>query len=297
MPSNVRKEVITREYYPDLGGGGTTRQIAAQGQKGDDRLAHVNRFEEELLKRLGGAGTVNPRTGLKQFYWDGFSWYPDEAITQPTAPATTNPATITKAYTPYVAGTGQVRTDVQPTSSGGEEAYPEYSPDSSSGYNMDFPTNIMPTSSSSSSSYSGLPTPYRDDLLKALMPRLQSSITEMEPNIDKYVSEALGAYQQAMQNALRINVPKSLTNLSNRGILNSTEGQKTLSKVYSDAATDASTKGYNTAMEAALLKANMPTVLAAIAELGKYSSSESQSKTEDPTKMYSIIASMLAGQF
>jgi hypothetical protein len=123
----------------------------------------------------------------------------------------------------------------------------------------------------------------------------------MEPNIDKYVSEALGSYQQEMQNALRTNVPKSISSLSNRGILNSTEGQKILGKVYSDAATDASTKGYTTAMQAALLKANMPTILAQIADLGKYSTSSgsgtSSSYSSDPTKMYAIMAGMLSGEF
>ena len=294
MPSNVRREVITREYYPDAQGGGM-KQVAAQGQRGDDRLAHVNRFEEELLKRLGGAGTVNPKTGLKQYYWDGLTWMPDESTYSPVASASTSSPALQANLA--AANAAYPLTSTPTTTTTPDDSYDDYSEDTSSGYNMDFPTNIMPTTSTSSSSYTGLPAPYRDDLLKALMPRLQESVTNMEPNIDKYTAEALGAYQQAMQNALRTNVPKSLSNLSNRGILNSTEGQKTLSKVYSDAATDASTKGYNTAMQAALLKANMPAVLAAIAELGKYSSAESSSESSDPTEMYSIIASMLSGQF
>ena len=128
-------------------------------------------------------------------------------------------------------------------------------------YNVDFPTDLKSYSQSSGSSYAGLPTDYRDSLLQALMPRLKSAVTNMEPNIDKYTQEALASYQQGLQNALRTNVPASIRNLSNRGILNSTEGQKILGKVYSDAATDASTKGYTTAMQAALLKANMPEVL------------------------------------
>lgn len=42
--------------------------IAGQGRKEDTLLAHISPAEASLLKRLGGAGTVNPATGLLQFY-------------------------------------------------------------------------------------------------------------------------------------------------------------------------------------------------------------------------------------
>ena len=37
------------------------------GQGGDTELVHVNRREAEMLKRLGGQGTVNPNTGLREY--------------------------------------------------------------------------------------------------------------------------------------------------------------------------------------------------------------------------------------
>lgn len=48
------------------------RVLAGLGEVGDDgvrdtELVHVNPFEIEILKALGGVGTVNPRTGLRQF--------------------------------------------------------------------------------------------------------------------------------------------------------------------------------------------------------------------------------------
>src|SRR3990167_3864847 len=46
------------------------QQAAMMGQRGDNQLAHVNNYEAELLKRLGGIGTRNPMTGLRQFYID-----------------------------------------------------------------------------------------------------------------------------------------------------------------------------------------------------------------------------------
>ena len=47
--------------------------IAAQGRYGDTRLAHVTPEEEALLQFFGGAGTTNPKTGLKEFYDIGSS--------------------------------------------------------------------------------------------------------------------------------------------------------------------------------------------------------------------------------
>ncbi|PKN20880.1 MAG: hypothetical protein CVU71_03625 [Deltaproteobacteria bacterium HGW-Deltaproteobacteria-6] len=46
----------------------TTAAIASKGQNGDTMLAHINTAEASLLKALGGSGTVNPRTGLPQFW-------------------------------------------------------------------------------------------------------------------------------------------------------------------------------------------------------------------------------------
>ena len=45
--------------------------IAAMGDGGDTTLAHVNLTEVALLKAHGGAGTINPRTGLVEFKGKG----------------------------------------------------------------------------------------------------------------------------------------------------------------------------------------------------------------------------------
>ncbi|MHB8110492.1 MAG: tape measure protein [Syntrophorhabdaceae bacterium] len=42
--------------------------VAAAGRGGDTMLAHINPAEAAILKMLGGSGTVNPRTGLPEFY-------------------------------------------------------------------------------------------------------------------------------------------------------------------------------------------------------------------------------------
>ena len=43
-------------------------KIAKMGRNGDTELAHITKTEEYLLKMLGGAGTINPKTGLKEFH-------------------------------------------------------------------------------------------------------------------------------------------------------------------------------------------------------------------------------------
>jgi len=48
----------------------TLENVADKGRMGDTELVHVNKFEKELLKSLGGSGTTNPETGLKEYFWN-----------------------------------------------------------------------------------------------------------------------------------------------------------------------------------------------------------------------------------
>ena len=45
--------------------------IANQGEDGDTELAHINSYEAKLLKSVGGSGTINKTTGLKQYKGGG----------------------------------------------------------------------------------------------------------------------------------------------------------------------------------------------------------------------------------
>jgi hypothetical protein len=46
-------------------------EISSKGVKGDTELAHINRFESRILRMLGGSGTINLETGLKQYFGGG----------------------------------------------------------------------------------------------------------------------------------------------------------------------------------------------------------------------------------
>jgi hypothetical protein len=47
------------------------KEIAGKGIGGDTELAHINTFESRILRMVGGAGTINPETGLKQYFGGG----------------------------------------------------------------------------------------------------------------------------------------------------------------------------------------------------------------------------------
>ena len=53
--------------------------IASKGDEGDTALAHVNSFEVELLRAVGGSGTINAKTGLLEFKGGGGSSKPTES--------------------------------------------------------------------------------------------------------------------------------------------------------------------------------------------------------------------------
>lgn len=47
----------------------TVEYLRSQGRGGDTILAHINPMEAEMLKAMGGSGTINPNTGLPEFGW------------------------------------------------------------------------------------------------------------------------------------------------------------------------------------------------------------------------------------
>jgi len=55
---NKLKVWLIRQLYTDL---------ASKGRMGDTRLAHINDYEADLLKSVGGSGTINPATGLSEY--------------------------------------------------------------------------------------------------------------------------------------------------------------------------------------------------------------------------------------
>jgi len=158
---------------------------------------------------------------------------------------------------------------------------------------FDIPTDIKPWSTTINQSYNGIGSEYSNALMSALMPNLIDQIKNRNQYIDQYTGEALGTYQQQLMNYLKQNIPAAISQLANRGIISSTEGNKILANVMSTAARDASTKGYETAMQAAMKKAETPFLLGNLAHLGQFTNSTGVSYQEDPTVMYRTIAELI----
>ena len=53
------------------------QKISNLGRFGDTRLAHVTPQEEKMLKAMGGSGTINPYTGLPEYYGNPLSGLTD----------------------------------------------------------------------------------------------------------------------------------------------------------------------------------------------------------------------------
>ena len=134
--------------------------------------------------------------------------------------------------------------------------------------------------------YSGLPESYRDQLLSFVMPQLQSSVQNMPRNIDTFTNQALGSYRQELDRAMKEMIPREINQLANRGVLNSSVASDTLSQATSRAATQSATKGYETAMQGALMKNQIPNTLSGLLTYGV--------SNQDPTVMYRTMAQLLA---
>jgi hypothetical protein len=61
------------------------RMLEKKGRGNDTLLAHITMKEAQMLKDAGGAGTVNPETGLLEFYdgYDGMSYAEGESYVKP----------------------------------------------------------------------------------------------------------------------------------------------------------------------------------------------------------------------
>ena len=47
----------------------SAQKLQAAGRGGDSMLAHITPREAQMLKSIGGGGTINPKTGLLEFKW------------------------------------------------------------------------------------------------------------------------------------------------------------------------------------------------------------------------------------
>jgi len=157
-----------------------------------------------------------------------------------------------------------------------------------------FQPDLYPTSSgtNTSTSYSGLPSEYLDQLMQGLMPELMRSIQGMPQAIDEYTGKASQMYEGMGRRLLDDAMPGILNNLAGRNVLNSSVASDAISKtatniipMFTDAALQAGMKG-------AEMKANIPSILGNIANLGRVSesSAEGTSESSNPLAPYELLS-------
>jgi len=103
--------------------------LASKGRNGDKILAHITPKEAKKLKKEGGAGTINPETGLMEFY-DGFDAGGYMAGADYQAPQVQAAPDFTAVSSPVSAGAEYTGGGYTPTADAGSYAAP------SSGYNF-----------------------------------------------------------------------------------------------------------------------------------------------------------------
>ena len=63
----VKQRMSAPQQAPAGFAKGGLNAIAKAGRRGDTRLAHITPFEDRLLRAHGGAGSINPRTGMPEY--------------------------------------------------------------------------------------------------------------------------------------------------------------------------------------------------------------------------------------
>lgn len=143
-----------------------------------------------------------------------------------------------------------------------------------------------------SQTYQGIGQDWQKKLMSSVMPQLTDSVNNMSGNIDSYLDNSMKAYGQQLQDTLKTNIPKTVTNLANRGVLDSSTASNAISRTQQSAYKNYADQGYQAALQAALLKLKMPEVLTNIAGLGQYATKYD----EDKTALYQTLAQMLMYQ-
>ena len=83
------------------------QQLPQYGRYGDDMVAHISSDEARLLKSLGGSGTINPHTGLPEFFSIGSVFKPVQQAVGQLNPF--NPGSATGKAIGSVPGVSQLQ--------------------------------------------------------------------------------------------------------------------------------------------------------------------------------------------
>ncbi|GEM_PF-3729137 len=148
-----------------------------------------------------------------------------------------------------------------------------------------FQPNLFPHSSSSS--FAGLSKKSRD-LIEGIIPDLVARAKDLPAAIDQYTQNAAHLYERQTRHALDTQLPGLLEALSRRRMLNSSVGADAIAQLGRAVVPGYADKSFQAAMEAAKMHAGLPSTLAQIASLAKYS--KGQAEYSNPLAPYQMLS-------
>jgi hypothetical protein len=133
-------------------------------------------------------------------------------------------------------------------------------------------------------SRSGLPEKYQLQILESLIPKLLESVEGYEGNVDKSTQAAQELFESQSRRGMKQDLQGILNSLAGRNMLDSSVASDTIAKGMGDIVQTGAQKGYESQMNNAALKAQLPAMLANIAQLGQSSTSS------DPLEPYKLLS-------
>ena len=244
------------------------KDISGLGIGGDTELAHINPWEADLLRSVGGAGTVNEVTGLRQYMGGGSKSAPPPAVT------------TTKNVPEYAPEQREYITDIFGKS---QELYEQRTAE---GF-QPFPgQQLAPFAAQEQEAFSGIESLARGPgAAPAFEIARTASLGAAAPITAAEIQQGMNPYQQAVtdiakreaarqyargpQAQLRTGAVESGGLRGARRFIEESEGQRNLQQQMSDIQTMGSQQAYNQAMaEAAAARGRLANLATQMPSIG-----------------------------
>lgn len=157
-----------------------------------------------------------------------------------------------------------------------------------------FQPNLVPTTTSSSHSYSGLAPGARGKIETGIVPMLVERARALPATIDNYTKNASGLYENLSRQAMTRAMPDILNGLAARNMLNSSVASDSIAKTMGSIVPTFANYGYAAGMEGAKMQAQVPDILGRLAELAKYNETSSTTVQKNPLAPFELMAQVMA---
>lgn len=224
-------------------------ELSGHGVGGDTELAHINPWEADLLRSVGGAGTVNEVTGLRQYLGGGGGSSPPPQPTQTTTRQVPEYAPEQREYISDIFGKAQELYE-QRTAEGfqpfpGAQLAPLQAQEEEAFAGIESLARgpgAAPAFEVARTAALGAAAPVTAGELQGLMNPYQQAVTDIAKR------EAVRQYQRGPQAQLRTGAVEAGGLRGARRFIEEAEGQRNLQQQLSDIQTMGGQQAYNQAM-------------------------------------------------